>query len=173
MTTPATIPSPAALPGAGLSRAELLRRQEAAQDAADALLAGAPAVPPELLAPPGDLERLTADQGVRPVVPIGDLGPPAGTFTDAESEAFQAAIRDRHAEPSATPTPDASATGDDPEPGPTHAPVGLNRYQDIRDRALGHAIRFYEQDDQADVDDQEVIATADRFADWIRRGYHL
>lgn len=172
MTTPATIPSPADMPRAGLSRAELLRRQEAAQDAADALLAGVTPVPPALLAPPGDLERLAAEQGVGPVESIDELRMPAGTFTEAESEAFLDAIRDCRG---ATPGP---ADTDRPIPADDERPSGralmdLNRYQEIRDRALAHALRFYEQDDQADVDDEEVIATADKFADWIRRGYHL
>lgn len=172
MTTPATIPSPADIPRAGLSRAELLRRQEAAHDAAHTLLAGAPAMPPELSAPPGELERLATEQGVRTVESTDELGPPAGFFTEAESEAFHAAIRDCRGEPSTMTTPDLAAP-DDPEPSPTHAPVGLNRYQEIRDRALTHALRRYELDDQAAMDDEKVIATADRFADWIRRGYHL
>lgn len=79
----------------------------------------------------------------------------------------------RGARPIETTDADPTAAADDQDPAPVRAPIGLNRYQDIRDRALGHAIRFYEQDDQADIDDHELIATADRFADWIRRGYHL
>lgn len=171
MTSP-TVPSPAQMPRAGLSLPERLRRQEAAHDAADALLAGAPAVDPSLLAPLGELERLAAEQGVHPIEFVDELGPPAGTFTEAESQAFLAAIQDcRGAGPAAV-NADRPVPADDERPS-GRAATGLNRYQEIRDRALTHALRRYELDDQAAMDDENVIRTADRFADWIRRGYHL
>jgi len=153
-----TTPTPATIPGAGLPLSEALRRQELAADAP----VPEPATRAKLRAALEDPDQVVILR-------------PDGTFegtrelTAAEKYEWPALL---HADAGTAGIPEDDAPGT-PEPGPTHAPVGLNRYQDIRDRALGHAIRFYEQDPQTEVDDQEVIATADRFADWIRRGYHL
>lgn len=170
MTSP-TVPSPAQIPRAGLSLPERLRRQEAAQDAAATLLVGAPPVPPELLAPPGELERLAAEQGVQPVTDIDDLAAPLrDRLTDEEFDAFQAAMRDDEPEPITQPAPGAHPVPHPPfawVPGAARQPNPMARDQYIRRGALDLAVRHFQD---LEVEPAEVLATAKAWAEWIRVG---
>lgn len=169
MTTP-TIPSPAAIPGAGLSRAELLRRQQTADGAVAELLApgGGELTPAEAmapLAPPGELERLAAEQGVEPVTDLDDLAAPLrDRLTDDEFDAFQAAIRDRNA-----PTPTAPHPAALMPPHRATMPV-IHRDQHIRRLGLELAVRFFQD---LEVEPGEVLTTAKTWAAWIRSGTEL
>lgn len=168
MTTPATMPSPALMPRAKLPRAELLRRQEAVQDAADAQLTGAPATdtaPIGPLAPPGELERLAAEQGVRPVTDLDDLAAPLrDRLTDDEFDAFHAALHDPAPGPPPTPaTPHPAALM---PPHRATMPV-IHRDQHIRRLGLELAVRYF-QDLESEPD--EVLTTAKTWAQWIRSG---
>lgn len=142
-------PTPADMPHAGLTRAEAMRRHRFSDGLITAVVEQHDrAEQPRPLAPPDALERLATEQGIGPVTDPDELAaPPDARLTDIEYETWRAAMRD-----------------------PGTFPTELTRFQEIRHRALGHAIRFYQQDPDADLDDEDVLETARRFAKWIRRG---
>jgi len=141
MTSP-TVPSPAALPGAGLPHLQAAARRyvEVAYAA------------------PGELERLAEEQGVGPVESVDDLGPAAGTFSDADAEAFQAAIHGRDDTP---PRPVPA-----PPPVQPHRP--LTREQYIRRFCLEYAVRYFTG--LAESDEGDVFTAAKTWAHWVQTG---
>jgi hypothetical protein len=162
MTTP-TIPSPADLPRAGMSLAESLRRHELAEHAVA-----------QLLAPPGTLERLAAEQGVQPITDIEELTGAEGV-PEEEAQAFLDAIHELHPAPSHEPKPFPPGRPLPRPPfgwipGAARQPNPLARDQYVRRAGLELAVRFYADTDGDTVTPADVLATARSFAEFIRTG---
>lgn len=143
-----TLPSPAALPGAGIPHL-----QAAARRFAEANVALSHAAPAEL-------ERLAAEQGVEPVTDGEDVAAPLReALTDDEFDAFQAAIHGRDDTPPRRPVPA-------PPPVQPHRP--LTREQYIRRFCLEYAVRYFTG--LAESDENDVFTAAKTWAHWVQTG---